>query len=72
MLFIISSFINFNSIDFSTIFFFTKIVSNGNMIFKTLYTTTDSIFFIFLMLLLLFAMIAAITTAMLTRNSISK
>ncbi len=65
-----SPWIFFQSIDFSTLFFFSHITTNGNSIFKTFYSMEHSFFFIFLTLLLLFAMIAAINTALLTRKII--
>lgn len=60
----------FQTLDFYSFFFFSNITSNGNMIFKNLYSIENNFFFIFLTLLLLFAMIAAINTALLTRKNL--
>jgi NADH:ubiquinone oxidoreductase subunit 6 (subunit J) len=63
-----SPWIFFQTLDFSTLFFFSHITTNGNLIFKTFYSLEHNFFFLFLTLLLLFAMIAAINTALLTRK----
>jgi NADH:ubiquinone oxidoreductase subunit 6 (subunit J) len=65
----ISPWLFFLELDFFTIFFFSNITANGNIVFKSLFLEEHGFFILFLTILLLFSMIAAITIALLTREN---
>ena len=66
----ISPFSGVNSIEFNALFFFSKITSNGMLVFKGIYISEYVLIFLFLSILLLFSMIASIVNAMATKRVI--
>jgi hypothetical protein len=62
-----------NSVDFSTLFFFSSVTFNGNFVFRTLFVpNAENIYFIILMFILLYALIVAINAALITKTIIYK